>query len=375
MLKLTMNPRKRAKRVLSYQAKLRQYGSQQGMVEIDSKAREQKEMLTDNLQALRKQESSGQYTCVDYLSMSAWQKNIYDLLKRTRSNVHHQGDSRIDEYCREQIVEWSFRVVDYFRIDREVVAVSLSFLDRFLATCQCDRSSFKLAATTTLNLAVKVLHPCKLGNLGILSDLSRGEFDMHDVVEMEAHVLHSLSWSLHPPTSISFSTLLLDYIFCDRSLKMTEADVNDLHDISSFFTELALCDYSFVMMRPSAVALACILNALEGMFGQENNFGIHVLAVARRLRLYTDQDLSGARHRLWQLYERSEECATHNNFSQSEEEKMARSGPMYVKEMEIDTVATSSPVTVAKPSNSMQTDELYCDMRVQTLENRDWSGL
>jgi len=90
---------------------------------------------------------------------------------------------------------------------------------------------------------------------------------MNDVAEMEAHVLHSLSWSLHPPTAIAFSTLLLESIFCDRSIDMSDADIDDLHDISSFFTELAICDYFFVSMRPSAIALASILNALEGMFG------------------------------------------------------------------------------------------------------------
>jgi hypothetical protein len=283
--------------------------------------------------------------------------------------MHHQGDSRIDEYCREQIVEWSFRVVDYFRIDREVVTVSLSFLDRFLAICQCDRSSFKLAATTTLHLAVKLLHPCKLGDLGILSDLSRGEFDMHDVAEMEAHVLHLLNWSLHPPMAISFSTLLLDYIFCDRSLNMTGADVDDLHDISSFFTELALCDYYFVTMRPSAVALACILNALEGMFGQDNNFSLHVLSAARRLNLYTNQDLTAACHRLWELYERSEECSLHNSFEPIEEEKDSKSGSMYDKEMEVES---TSPVTVAKSTNSMPSNDFYCAMRSNTLKNGSW---
>lgn len=369
-----MNPRKRSKRSRSHHAK-RQNVSQHGMiVQTESTAMEQKGEYADNLEALRKQENSGQYVCMDYLSMDHFQTNIYDLLKRSRYSVHQQGDSRIDEYCREQIVEWSFRVVDYFRIDREVVAMSLSFLDRFLAVCECDRSSFKLAATTTLHLAVKLLHPCKLGDLGILSDLSRGEFDMRHVAEMEAHVLHALSWCMHPPTAISFSTVLLDYIFCDRSLNMTGADVDDLHDISSFFTELAVCDYYFVTMSPSAVALACILNALEGMFGQDNNFSMHVLAAARRLNLYTNQDLTAVCHRLWELYERSEECALHNNFEPIEEEKDSRAGHghVYVKDhMDMDVVSTS-PVTVAKTSPSLQSNEFYCAMRSNTLENGSW---
>ena len=137
---------------------------------------EEKERTGDSLQAMLRQEGKGYYVCVDYLSMTPWQQEVYQINKKNSNSPFPRkpisSETRIDEYCREQIVEWTFRVVDYFRIDREVVALSISFLDRFLAKCRCDRTSFKLAATTTLNLAVKLLHPCKLGELGILSDLS-----------------------------------------------------------------------------------------------------------------------------------------------------------------------------------------------------------
>jgi hypothetical protein len=338
---------------------------------MDEDCSEQKGMLADNLQALLRQEDSGTYVCVDYLSMTVWQQNVYQLLTKHQWRMQGQrADSRIDEYCREQIVEWSFRVVDYFRIDREVVALSLSLLDRFLATCQCDRTTFKLAATTTLNLAVKLLYPCKLGDLGTLSDLSRGEFDMQDVAEMEAHVLRTLNWHLHPPTVVAFSTILLDYIFCDRSLKVAGADLDDLYDITSFFSELAVCDYFFVTMRPSQVALACILNALEGMFGHDNNLESQVMAAAKSLNFYTNQELMAARHRLWHLYERSEECALHN-CEPMEEEKVAITGNIFVKKM---NAVNTSPVAVASrlPCKSMPADDFVYDVHSKSIRNGSW---
>jgi len=334
------------------------------------KAMEQKSMLEDNLRALLMQEKSGQYRCVDYLSMTTWPQSVYDFLKKERCGKFQQADARIDEYCREQIVEWSFRVVDYFRIDREVVALSLSFLDRFLGTCQCDRSTFKLAATTTLHLAVKLLHPCKLGDLGILSDLSRGEFDMHDVAEMESHILESLKWNLHPPSPNAFSTVFLDCIVLDRGINMTGADIDDLHDISSFFTELALCDYYFIRMAPSEIALASIVNALEGMFGHQNKYTAQVLSAARRLNIYHNQDLSAASHRLWELYERSEECALHNNFEPMEEQKAP--GPeetMFMKKRH--DMVSDSPISVAS-NKSLPSNEFLCAMRSQSLRNGSW---
>ncbi|KAG7362248.1 cyclin-like protein [Nitzschia inconspicua] len=392
MLKLTMNPRKRSKRMRAYFAKLRQLGSQ-GMAEMEGKAMEQREAISENVQSLLNQQHSGDYDCVDYLSLKVWSKNVYDLLPHCRlKHMQHPGDSRVDEFCREQIVEWSFRVVDYFRIDREVVAVSISLLDRFLAQCECDRSTFKLAATTTLHLAVKLLHPYKLGELGILSDLSRGEFDMKDVACMERHILQCLQWKMHPPTPNAFSTLLLDFIFSHQSLNLSSTDVDDLYDISSFFTELSLCDYYFVGIAPSSIALASVVNALEGMFGPENKVAPLILAAASKLQIFTNQDLSTASHRLWELYERSEECALHNSFDPMEEEKVSDSAAAEIfanKQPQNSCNSTSSsPVSVQQQnpqqsssllpqqhqhhSSSMTSKELMCAMRSQALRKGSW---
>jgi len=313
-------------------------------------------MLADNLEVLIRQENSGNYTCTDYLSMTAWQNNVFHLTKEQQKSDPGHGTSptstaitantRIDEYCREQIVEWSFRVVDYFRIDREVVAVSLSFLDRFLATCRCDRTSFKLAATTTLHLAVKLLYPCKLADLGILSDLSRGEFDMTDVSEMETQLLNSLNWKLHPPTSIAFAVIFLDHFFSSTIVNVSNTDVDDIYDVSSFLCELAVTDYFFVPMRGSNVAIAAILNALEGMFGPDNHLAPQILRSAQLFGI--QQDLSAARNRLWELYERSEECALHNREGSERDDQWLHNGSIFVKKMS----TVSSPVSVSKPCHS-----------------------
>jgi hypothetical protein len=373
MLKLTMNPRKRSKRYRSIPHKLRLPQTSTMMdTDEDENGDHEKEGLVDNLRALMRQEVSGKYTCTDYLSMGAWHQNVYQLSKKTpfdqRHPHAHGTNSRIDEYCREQIVEWSFRVVDYFRIDREVVAISLSFLDRFLANCRCDRTSFKLAATTTLHLAVKLLYPCKLADLGILSDLSRGEFDMCDVSEMEAHILHALSWNLHPPTAIAFSSIFLDYFFSSaRMLHVPINDLDDICDVSSFFCELAVCDYFFVPLGASRIALAAILNALEGMFGPDNNLAGEVIRIARNLGLVAHLDLSAARNRLWELYERSEECALHNDKIIEEDPHAMWHGSIFVKKMS----SVSSPVSVTKPCHSA-TDFAYANHARMGARNESW---
>jgi Cyclin, N-terminal domain len=333
----------------------------------------QQGIFADNLHAMLNQERTGKYECTDYLSITAWQQNAYQVIKKPKFEVSRQGstsptltNARIDEYCREQIVEWSFRVVDYFRIDREVVAVSLSFLDRFLATCRCDRTSFKLAATTTLHLAVKLLYPCKLADLGILSDLSRGEFDMKDVCSMESHILHTLSWNLHPPTAIAFSSIFLDYFFASRVVTISSTDLEDIYDVSSFFSELAVCDYFFVLMRASTVALAAILNALEGMYGPDNTLSVDIIQAAHEIHLGVPHDLSAARNRLWELYERSEECALHNDKCVDEDPTTAWHGGIFVKKLS----ALSSPVSVTKPCHSAT--DFHCSSHDLSIRNESW---
>ena len=369
ILKLTMNPRRRSKRHRHVPKRLRLPPTNYQAMDMDEdESGTEKEELADNIRAMVSQESGGSYTCVDYLSMTVWQQSVYQLLKKpdlaSMMARHPVGNSRIDEFCREQIVEWSFRVVDYFRIDREVVAVSLSFLDRFLATCRCDRTSFKLAATTTLHLAVKLLYPCKLADLGILSDLSRGEFDMADVCEMEEHILRSLSWKLHPPTAIAFVSLVLDYFFCSKVVKLSFTDCDDVYDVASFFSELAVCDYFFVTVRASSIALASILNALEGMFGPDNHFADEVMCVVPALHLSVSQsDLVTARNRLWELYERSEECALHTENKQRAVEEERHSN-IFVKK------TTLSPVSVSKPCHSAS--DFVCPLHASKLRNGSW---
>ena len=121
-------------------------------------------------------------------------------------------------------------------------------------------------------------------------------------------------------------------------------------------------------MSPSEIALASIINALEGMFGHQNKYAVQILTAARRLNLYHGQDLSSVSHRLWELYERSEECALHNNFEPMEEEKIADE-TMYVSKHQ-DMVG-DSPISVTS-NKSMPSNDFMCAMRSQSVRNGSW---
>jgi hypothetical protein len=122
------------------------------------------------------------------------------------------------------------------------------------------------------------------------------------------------------------------------------------------------------------------------MFGPDNKVAPLILSAASKLKIYTGQDLTTASHRLWELYERSEECALHNNFDPMEEEEKvsdATAGEIFVSKgsshkRQDCSSSNSSPVSVqqqqvqTKHCNSMTSNELMCAVRQQSLRNGSW---
>ena len=166
--------------------------------------------------------------------------------------------TQINEVWREKICEWCYQVVDHFDFHREVVAVAVSCLDRYLATRAVNRRIFQLAAMTALYLAIKLYEPGKL-RMASLIELSRGYFLAEHIVTMEDSMLQSLGWHVHPPTSFAFVRDLVRLLPED----VAPAARHDVAELARFLTELSVCDYGLATKRPSSVALACIVNAVE----------------------------------------------------------------------------------------------------------------
>lgn len=291
----------------------------------------EREDIVDRLYVMRQQEQSS-YICTDYLADD--RSNYQDAVKQncgennTSSTNNNESKTSspnvgVDAFCREQIVEWSFRVADYFHINRECVAISVSHLDRFLSTCSCDRRTFKLAATTCLYLAVKMneLPNTKPDMLSVLSDLSRGEFHVDHIIEMESLLLESLAWLVHPPTP----SCHVGHMLCLLESKSNNNDNNhgsmnvirSISALASFFTELSLSDYYFTTECSSTIAMAAILNAMEILnydeLSQDNSI---VDDFFEEVSMIIETSPSSprvivARKRLWKVYERSEEFTLH----------------------------------------------------------------
>lgn len=155
-----------------------------------------------------------------------------------------------------------FHVARSFDLSREVVAVSLSLFDRYLATLgnRCNGNMALLASLTTLHIAIKLYETKKI-KLSTLSNLSRGQFGSKDVEQMEWSILSALKWKLHPPTQYAFVSHLL--LFLPQEVNSTVR--KGLNELSKYLTELAVCDSYFVDVLSSTVAFASILNVMEDM--------------------------------------------------------------------------------------------------------------
>mmetsp|Transcript_14472 Transcript_14472/g.30468 ORF Transcript_14472/g.30468 Transcript_14472/m.30468 type:complete len:461 (+) Transcript_14472:422-1804(+) len=161
---------------------------------------------------------------------------------------------------REKICHWSFNVIDHFDLSREVVAISLSLFDRYLATLRnrCNGSTALLASLTTLHIAIKV-HEVRKVKLTTLANLSRGQFGARHIEEMEWKVLTALQWHIHPPTAMAF----LSHLLLLLPPQVNDASKEEIYALSRYITELSVCDANFVEVSPSAVAFSAVLNTLE----------------------------------------------------------------------------------------------------------------
>lgn len=135
----------------------------------------------------------------------------------------------------------------------------MSYLDRYVATQTINNSTFQLASITALHIASKIIEPRKVKLTSLVDMASHGYFTVDHVSAMEETLLHSLDWRLLPPTPLAFSVDLMKLV----SQQIGPQIRRDVAVLSRFIIELSVHDYYYVRKKPSAIALASIINAIE----------------------------------------------------------------------------------------------------------------
>ncbi|KAL7444079.1 hypothetical protein ACHAXH_009925 [Discostella pseudostelligera] len=269
-----------------------------------------RELRYDQLYNMIAQEEVPEYGCCDYLSYYSPQAEKPKIQKS------------IDVACRTSICGWMYRVADHFMIDREVVSIALSYIDRVLSTNYCaDRRTFKLISAASFHLAIKVHFPHMMREVGsLIPELSRGDFSHHDVIIMEKELTHSLTWLINPTTAQCILMQILSLLHPNTPTSSRKKIARS----ALFFSELAVCDYYFATSRKSIVAIAAFLNASESAacvphessdceydIPFHNDWHAQIEEVCTYINYAIDwREVSSARDRLWSLYRESSESAS-----------------------------------------------------------------
>mmetsp|Transcript_15437 Transcript_15437/g.29113 ORF Transcript_15437/g.29113 Transcript_15437/m.29113 type:complete len:326 (-) Transcript_15437:168-1145(-) len=228
--------------------------------------------------ALLQQESSCCYRCVDYLSIL--QQKQYNASKQGANNdsastqLVEQQQHVANESWRERICEWLYNVIDHFNYSREIVCITMNYLDRYASMCSqeepqrnghgANRMTYKLyqlIAVSSLNIVLK-MHESKYNHLPLLIELSRNFFTHQHIIVMEMSILKGLSWKLSPPTPLSFMHHLIK-LFPKEDL--IQGNIDALKGSAQFLIELSSCDYFFVCVKPSSIAYASLLVSMDRM--------------------------------------------------------------------------------------------------------------
>eukprot|EP00571_Detonula_confervacea_P013725 CAMPEP_0172297914 /NCGR_PEP_ID=MMETSP1058-20130122/777_1 /TAXON_ID=83371 /ORGANISM="Detonula confervacea, Strain CCMP 353" /LENGTH=362 /DNA_ID=CAMNT_0013007131 /DNA_START=28 /DNA_END=1116 /DNA_ORIENTATION=+ len=267
--------------------------------------------VADRLAVMQHQESTS-YLCRDYIMDDNETSSCSSSPRRRRRQEEPQGrDHIIDRDCRAKMSEWCYQVSDFCKFQRETVAIGMQYLDRFLATSSPraqlalrDKKEFQLVAMTTLYIAIKLFEPLSM-DAGLLAQISHGCYLEMDVVEMEQEILKSLLWRMNGPTTHAFLNHIMA-LLPPSAYGYDETTVMTLLDFSTFQAEFAVSDYELSIQKPSTVALAAILNAIEGT--EEHLFPAHfrfqffqLIADASGMNPFSPQ-VNAARARLLKLF-------------------------------------------------------------------------
>ena len=204
--------------------------------------------LADRFTALKKQESAYE---------------VDDFLSKILDERVEEGKKVVDAKCRSTMTNWCYKILDFSSCGHEIAASAITIVDRFLSTemgnfVLYDRKWFQLAVMCALQVSMKIHESGKL-DMRALIQLGRGAFSEDEIIAMEEEIVFALRWRLCPPTAFIFMENLLELFPINLS--------NAMKIVLLKFTKkqifLTVPKYSFIEDKPSHIAFAAILNAMD----------------------------------------------------------------------------------------------------------------
>ncbi|XP_076145753.1 G2/mitotic-specific cyclin-B3 isoform X1 [Alosa pseudoharengus] len=182
-------------------------------------------------------------------------KEIFDYLKKREEKFvlddYLPVQPSITENIRAILVDWMVEVQENFELNHETLYLAVKLTDHYLAAAPCTRDLLQLIGSTAMLIAAKFEErcpPCVDDFLYICDDA----YKRPQLIAMEANILKALDFDINIPIS---------YRFLRRFAKCVGANMETL-TLARFVCELSLQEMSFVSVRGSILACACLLIAL-----------------------------------------------------------------------------------------------------------------
>ena len=171
---------------------------------------------------------------------------------------------------RRKMMKFFFDLGHRIESSRETVEITMSLLDRFLASetgsvAFENKRFFQLAATSCVYISQKI-HENVAITPGLLAQLSNGAFTADDVEKMELTIAKTLQWRLNPPTSASFIRNFLDLI---PPKSMTRDLKRAISDLARTQCENAMEDPTLMGQQKSLIAYVALLNGAERLHAEK----------------------------------------------------------------------------------------------------------
>ncbi|KNA24708.1 hypothetical protein SOVF_012870 isoform A [Spinacia oleracea] len=197
----------------------------------------------------------------DELAVVEYVEDIYSFYKiaedesRVRDYMASQPD--INEKMRSILVDWLIEVHYKFELRKETLYLTINIIDRFLSMKVVPRKELQLVGIASMLIACKYeeIWAPEVNDFVQISDKA---YVREQVLGMEKAILGNLEWYLTVPTP---------YMFLTRYVKASVTPDSEMENMSYFFSELGMMNYSTTIKYPpsllaasSVYAARCTLN-------------------------------------------------------------------------------------------------------------------
>ncbi|CAI8599297.1 unnamed protein product [Vicia faba] len=153
------------------------------------------------------------------------------------------------------LVDWLVEVADEYKLLPETLHLAVSYIDRFLSIQSINRSKLQLLGVSAMLIASKYeeITPPKVVDFCQITD---NTYELHEVLEMEAHILKSLNFEMGNPNVTTFLKRFVAIASENRKTSSLQFEY-----LCNYLADLSLLEYECIQFLPSVVAASVIFLA------------------------------------------------------------------------------------------------------------------